>query len=52
MSSKRRSYVIAALLFLFGLNLFIWAYVLKAQVLTVTFFDVGQGDAILTMVTQ
>jgi len=46
MSSKRRSYAVATVLLLLGLNFFIWPYVLKTQALTVTFFDVGQGDAI------
>ncbi|MCH7604867.1 MBL fold metallo-hydrolase [Patescibacteria group bacterium] len=52
MDSKKRSYVVAGLLFLLGLNLFIWPYILKAQVLTVTFFDVGQGDAIFIETPQ
>ena len=52
MSSKKRSYAVAGLFFLLGLNLFTWPYVLKAQVLTVTFFDVGQGDAILIETPQ
>jgi len=52
MSSKRRSYAVATVLLLLGLNFFIWPYVLKGNDLTITFFDVGQGDAILTSVTQ
>lgn len=37
---------------LLGANVFAWPYVLKADALWVTFFDVGQGDAIFIETPQ
>ena len=52
MDRNKRGYVIAGVLFLFGLNLYVWPSVLNDKVLTVTFFDVGQGDAIFIETPQ
>jgi len=52
MNRKIRGYV---LLILIIANIFIWTFVFSlrtASILIVTFLDVGQGDATLTMWTQ
>ena len=46
MNSKKRNLAIAVLVFLFGFNIYIWPSVVRERVWIVTFFDVGQGDAI------
>jgi len=46
MDSKKKSYTVVALLFLFGFTVFLWTQVLRGNNFTLAFFDVGQGDAI------
>ena len=41
-----------AILILVFANIMVWPYVLKAHLLRVTFFDVGQGDAIFIQTPQ
>ena len=43
--------VYGAILILAFVNVVLWPYVLKGNDLRVTFFDVGQGDAIFTECT-
>jgi len=48
MSSKQRNIVLIGLWFLLGANIFAWQHIVQSGGGSVTFFDVGQGDAILT----
>jgi len=51
-SSKQRVYALIAGFILVVVNLVAWAEIAQGNVLRVTFFSVGQGDSILTSVTQ
>ena len=55
MEKVRQNSLLYTLLFAFIFAATVWYFVLaneREQVLTVAFLDVGQGDAILTSVTQ
>ncbi len=51
MASQCRNYAIGIILFLLGANVFVWPHVLRSG-LVVTFFDVGQGDAVFIETPQ
>jgi len=47
MSSKQRTWSLIGLWFFLGANVFAWQYIVRSGGASVTFFDIGQGDAIL-----
>ena len=51
-SANYRIYAVVAGCILVVVNLVAWTEIAQGNVLRVTFFSVGQGDSILTSVTQ